>query len=425
MPRLSRTSAIGVLVGAALLGAPPAAAFAQQASAHLTASGAVLPDPYSTRALTLAPFRAGDRYFNTDQTGALYVRNDLRAPARVILPAGSFTVVAPSHDGRYLAYALAPAGAMAYEVHVRDVETGRDLGDVLHSARISAAPWTHNAKGFFYVRSDTTGHRERVYYHSLGRGEAADAVMLSQFDHPEWRYAARVSDDGQFAVFTISHPADAKTRLYFIDMTDGDKPRLDAPVVRLVDEFDSRYEFVDNAGSYFFLQTDRGAPRGRVVLANTDITRETRWPAVLPESSDTLLYARTAGDEFVIPVYHTAGGTVARIYGPPNPKVVRAEMQRRLDSLRKARANEPRGQRPIGGVMPLRDLSPIRLELRGEIPIPAQSSIVAINTVADDEHVLYTVRMPDGTLSAFVYDVKNERNEPYPTGQGNQTAQSR
>jgi hypothetical protein len=250
--------------------------------------------------------------------------------------------------------------------------------------------------------------------------------MLSRIDQPDWRYSARVSDDGQYAVFTISHPVDANTRMYFIDMADGGKPRLDAPVVRLVDVFDSHYEFVDNAGQYFFLQTNRAAPRGRVVLANTDITRETRWPTVLPETADTLLFARTAGDEYVIPVYRTATGTVARIYGPPDPKVLRQEMQQRLDSLKKARQNEPRGQRPIGGVMPPRDLSPVRLELRGEIPVPAQGTIVAMNTVADDEHVLYTVRMPDGTLSAYVYDVKNQRNEPYQATAGqSQTAQTR
>ncbi|HEV2643426.1 MAG TPA: hypothetical protein VGT98_11995, partial [Candidatus Elarobacter sp.] len=81
-------------------------------------------------------------------------------------------------------------------------------------------------------------------------------------------------------------------------------------------------------------------------------------------------------------------------------------------------------QRPIGGMMPPRDISPIRLELRGELPIPPQSTIVAINTVADDQIVLYTVRMPDGSVRAFVYDVKNARNEPYPSAQAVQATQA-
>ncbi|HEV2643337.1 MAG TPA: hypothetical protein VGT98_11540, partial [Candidatus Elarobacter sp.] len=135
-----------------LLGAPVTSAIAQQATGGVVSSGTAAPEPYSTGALTLAPFKAGDRYFSTDASGGLYVRGDVHAAPRSILPAGTFNLVAPSHDGRYLAYALAPSGGTAYEVHVRDVESGRDLSDVLYSARIAAAPWTHNAKGFFYVR---------------------------------------------------------------------------------------------------------------------------------------------------------------------------------------------------------------------------------------------------------------------------------
>jgi hypothetical protein len=384
----------------------------QVATPPLHVAGAAAPS-------ALAPFKAGKQYFDMDASGTLRVRDGERGTPRALLPSGSFSVVAPAPNGRYLAYTVTADGSSsaAGNVRIRDVQTGRDLPDVLHNARISPAPWSHDNKGFLYVRHDPLDGRERVYYHGLGRAEASDALIFSQFDHPEWRYAARVSDDGNYAVFTISYPADAHTRIYFIDLADPGKPNFGAPVVKLAQTFDARYEFVDNAGSYFFLKTDRGAPLGRILLANTDAIREARWPSLIPETGDTLLFARTAGDEYLVAVYRSASGsTLARVFGPQDPAVLRAEIRERMDSLRKAREKDDdrrssRGMGPRGFM----DNGPaIRLEPRSDIPIPAGSHIVAMNSVADDQQLFYTVRLSDGTMRSFIYDVKKSRGEPYP-----------
>lgn len=367
---------------------------------------------------TLAPFKAGNRFFDADASGGLQVRDGGRVAPRALLPAGSFSIVAPSPNGKYVAYGVGPTNPGPYEVRIRNVLTGRDLPDVLHHARISPAPWAHDEKGFLYIRQDTADGRERVYYHGVGRAEANDAIILSQFDHPEWRYVARISDDGHYAVFTISYPADSHTRIYFIDLADAGNPNFGAPVVKLAQAFDARYEFVDNAGSYFFLQTDRDAPLGRIVLANTDVIRETRWPSVIPQMADTLLYARTAGDEYVVAVYRAASGAIiARLYGPQDPSILRDEIRNRMDSLKKARTkddDERRSNRRVGPRELVGNGPVIRLEQRTGIPIPAGASIVAMNSVADDEQLFYTLRLSDGTIQSYMYDVKRSLNQPYP-----------
>lgn len=406
-----------VVLGLVVATSPGSAAAQQSADARASSAGTVSPAPNSAAALIRAPFRAGDRLFNADQSGALYVRDGQAGQPRLLLPAESFSVVAPSHDGRYLAYGQGAPGAADYDVRVRDVATGRDLPDLLHNASISRAPWTHNDDGFFYSRDDTAGKRQRVYYHSLHRAEARDGIILSEFSHPEFRYNTVVSDDGLYAVFTITHPIDSHTRLYFIDLNDAGHPKLDNPVVKLVESFDARYEFVDNAAAYFFLQTDRGAPFGRLLLANTDITREARWPILIPQSSDSLLYVRTAGNQYVIAVYESPTGNVGRIYGPPDPAVVRAELLKRLDSLRKARANGDQPRRVINdrNDMIMREPAPLRLELRSDLSIPARASIVAMNSVADQDQLFYTLKLPDGTLRSYAYNVTNGATSPFST----------
>jgi hypothetical protein len=334
----------------------------------------------------LAPFKTGNQYFNVDASGALLVRGGENVAPRVLLPAGSFSTVAPSPNGRYVAYGVGAPDAAAYQVRVRDVQTGRDLPDVLHNARISPAPWSHDEKGFLYVRRDSTNGRERIYYHGIGRAEACSA--------------------------------DSHTRIYFIDLDDPGKPNFGAPVVKLVQSFDSRYEFVDNAGSYFFLQTDRDAPLGRIILANTDVIRETRWPSLIPQTEDTLLFARTAGDEYLVAVYRSAtGATTAKLYGPQDPSILRNEIRNRMDSLKKARDKNGDNRRPDRGLGPrgLMGAGPaIRLDPRSDLPIPAGASVIAMNSVADDSQLFYTVKLSDGRVQSFVYDVKRSTNQPFP-----------
>ncbi|MEO7103528.1 MAG: hypothetical protein ABI311_09080 [Gemmatimonadaceae bacterium] len=367
---------------------------------------------------TLAPFRAGGRFFHVAASGELRVRDGEKGVERAILPAGTFSIVAPSPDGRYIAYTVGPAHPGPYDVRVRDVQSGRDLPDVLHLSRMSPAPWSHDNKGFLYVREDASDGRQRVYYHGLGREPSKDALILSQFDHPEWRYAARVSDDGTYAVFTISYPADSNTRIYFIDLANPGKPNFGAPVVKLTQSFDSRYDFVDNAGAYFFLQTNNAAPRGRIVLANTSIIRESRWPAVIPQADDSLLFARTAGDQYLVAVYRTsAGADVAKVFGPEDPAVLRQEMRNRFDSLKNVRdkENDKRPVRPMGSRGFMGNGPAIRLSPRSDIPLPVGSRIIAMNALADQQQLFYTLKLSDGTTQSFVYDVTNGRNEPYQT----------
>ena len=411
---LALSSAVCVAVPAA------AAISAQSVSANAAVSAPATPRKVAGIELaspsTLAPFMAGNRVFDVAASGALQVRNGLGGAPSDLLPAGTFAIVAPSPNGKYVAYAVGPAHAGPYDIRVRDVDAGRDLPDVLHNSRISPAPWSHDNKGFLYVKEEVPGGRQRVYYHGLGRETTKDAIILTQFDHPAWRYNARVSDDGHYAVFTISYSADDHTRIYFIDLANPDKPNFGAPVVKLTQSFDARYEFVDNAGSYFFLQTDRGAPQGQILLANTDVIRESRWPALIKPTDDSLLFARTAGDQYLVAVYRShAGADIARVFGPENPAVMRREMQQRYDSLSKARrkGDDRRPDRGMGSRGLMGNGPAIRLVPGSDIPLPAGATIVAMNALADQEQLFYTLKLSDGTTRSFVYDVKNGHNDPY------------
>ena len=80
-------------------------------------------------------------------------------------------------------YGVAAAGSDWTEIHVRDVETGKDTEDVLKWIKFSGASWTKDSGGFFYSRypepkvnaGETFAElaNQRLYYHKLASPQSA------------------------------------------------------------------------------------------------------------------------------------------------------------------------------------------------------------------------------------------------------------
>ena len=122
-------------------------------------------------------------------------------------PDGSTALMAfaPSPDGRLLAYTLAQGGADWQTVHVRDLQTGRDLDDRVRWMRFSGLAWTHDSRGFFYSRFpepppgkalEAALANHALYYHRLGTSQDDDRLIYARPDLPSWFVHGTVSDEG-------------------------------------------------------------------------------------------------------------------------------------------------------------------------------------------------------------------------------------
>ena len=154
-----------------------------------------------------APFKNGGRYFYFQNTGlqnqsVLYVQDGRNAAPRVLLDPNVLSTdgtvalsgQAASDNGRYLAYSISTSGSDWQEMHVRDVNTGRDLPDILKWVKFSGISWTHDDKGFFYSRYDepTSGNKmtnvnrnHKIYYHRVGRTQTSDELVYDRPDQPD------------------------------------------------------------------------------------------------------------------------------------------------------------------------------------------------------------------------------------------------
>ncbi len=136
--------------------------------------------------------------------------------------------------------------------------------------------------------------RQRVLLHKLGRPQSDDEVVVDHGAQPEWLPHAELSEDGRFLVVTISQGTGSEHRIDVIDLQSPERR-----AVTIVPGFTERAEVVASLGETFFLVTDRGAERRRLVALELDRPEPAYWREVVPERPALLLDARMCGGSLV------------------------------------------------------------------------------------------------------------------------------
>jgi prolyl oligopeptidase len=276
------------------------------------------------------PEQHGGRYFYEHNNGlqnqnVLLVADSLNAEPRTLLDPNTLssdgTVAlsgrAVSDDGKLMAYGTATSGSDWMEWHVRDVDTGKDLPDQIKWVKFSGTSWTKDNKGFFYSRYDEpkqdsmmrdANYFHKLYYHRLGTSQTEDKLIYDRPDNKELGFAGEVTDDGHYLVISVWQGTSSKNRLYYKDLT-----QPNSQVVRLLDDFDAKYDFIDNDGSVFWIQTDLDAPRGRLIAIDTRHPEKADWKTVVPEGTDKLESSNVVDDSFLLS-YLKDARTEVRVY---------------------------------------------------------------------------------------------------------------
>jgi len=263
-----------------------------------------------------APELEGGRYFFQHNNGlqnqnVLLVSESLNAEPRVLLDPNTLSADGTvalagsviSDDGKLMAYGTAASGSDWTEWRVRDVDTGKDLPDVIKWVKFSGASWTKDNKGFFYSRYDEpkgaelreSNYYQKLYFHRLGTSQSDDKLIFDRPDVKEMMFGGAVTDDGRYLIISVAQDTSSKNRLYYRDLT-----QPDAPVVKLIDDFNAQYTFVDNDGPVFWIQTDLDAPRGRLIAIDTRHPEKANWKSVIAQGPDKLEFVGLVDNVFLL-----------------------------------------------------------------------------------------------------------------------------
>lgn len=377
------------------------------------------------------PVKRGNRYFYSENSGLLnqpilYAQDGIGGQPRILLDPNTLSrdgtvalsTTAPSPDGRYLGYGVAVGGSDWEDLRVRDANAARDLADTLKWVKFSSIAWTHDNKGFFYSRYDapksgnaltSANQFHKLYYHRLGQAQDRDQLIYDRRDQPVWLFDALVSEDGQYAVLTVSQGTDVRNRLYYIDLENPRKPQVGNPVVRLIDRLNAGYTFVGNSGTTFYVMTDLNAPHGRIVSINLDFPDAGKWTTLVSQTSDALIDARMAGHQILASYLHDAH-SLLRLYGPPK------EDKRRKDAGRLQTGSRPDDRGVYDG-----DTTRLRGQLiRGfggtwgenaEIALPAIGAVNEFHSRQGDDEFFYSFTSFLSPPTIFRYDLRAKKSE--------------
>ena len=242
-----------------------------------------------------APIVAGQRLFTLKasarvERAVLYVTDGATpgAPERVLIDPNAWGSISlgsfvPSQDGRLLVYKTHPNHADESDLHVMDVATGRDLPDVIHGAKYAEPSWVPDGSGFYYewlptdpsIPIDERPGYTEIRYHAVGTPAESDRTVRARTGDPTTFLASTLSKDGRWHVVYVQHGWSA-VDVYVQDLHGGQgfvpfligRPHLYQVIV---------------ANDRFYVFTNEGADRYKVMGGSTSDWSRERWTTVIPE----------------------------------------------------------------------------------------------------------------------------------------------
>ncbi|HEY1949625.1 MAG TPA: prolyl oligopeptidase family serine peptidase [Bryobacteraceae bacterium] len=195
----------------------------------------------------------------------------------------------PSREGRYVAVSLSKSGSESGDVHVFNVESGKELaGDTVPRVNNGTAggsvAWDANSAGFYYTRYPRTGERaaadldfyQQVYFHKLGTHASDDRYETGKEFPRIAEIVLHTSEDGKWILATVAN-GDGGDAFHYIRGSNGSWAQL----THYSDQITTTAFAPDNS---LYLLSRKNAPMGKILrLASPDKPMASAQ-TVVPES---------------------------------------------------------------------------------------------------------------------------------------------
>lgn len=274
------------------------------------------------------PSVKGNRYFHTKREGAqnqptLYVRDGKDGKDRVLLDASALSEDGtsaldwwyPSWDGKLVAWGRSESGSEESTLYVRDVDTGKDLGEKIERTRHASVAWLPDGKSFFYSRYPEPGtvpkgdekYGSKIFHHVIGQDPKDDKLVFpteprDKTDIP----IVTISPNGRWLVVQV-HMGWDKSEVYAKDLSKGDGAPWTPIAVKKPAVFDAIPR-----DDRLYIQTNDGAPRYKLYAVDYTKPDRASWREIIPEQKDVLHDVAVLKNEIVVTYMKDAQTRVER-----------------------------------------------------------------------------------------------------------------
>ncbi|MEZ4361656.1 MAG: prolyl oligopeptidase family serine peptidase [Kofleriaceae bacterium] len=208
----------------------------------------------------------------------------------------------PSRDGKLVAYNVKENNADEAVLHVFDLDTGKDLSDVIEGTKYASVSWTPDRKGFYYTWvppvgndvsiADRPGFAE-IRFHPIGGAVEQDAIIYPATRNPETFLNADLSRDGHWLLVSVQHGWNS-TDVYF---RDARKPQ--SKWIPLAVGIEATFDVV-MWKDRFYINTNDGAPRYRAFKVDPTRPERKAWKEIVPQGEATLERVQVVGERLVL-----------------------------------------------------------------------------------------------------------------------------
>ncbi len=264
-----------------------------------------------------APFKKAGYYYFYKNSGlqnqsSLYRQKGLDGQPELVIDPNTLAADGTSRlagfslskNGTLAAYAVSAGGSDWMTVHVRDMQTGKDLQDKLEWVKVSGLSWQGN--GFYYSRYPTPGgsselssknENHMVYYHEAGTDQSQDKLVYSDPANPQRFHFVGTSDDERFLILNISDRGKGLmgNALYYRDLQQKDTAWV--PLVKEVGQYN--YSWLDNFGDSILIQTNDQAPNYKIMAVMANQPGQP-WKELIPEGKFPISSTGTGGGNIFV-----------------------------------------------------------------------------------------------------------------------------
>lgn len=201
-----------------------------------------------------------------------------------------------SKDGSMAAYNISEGGSDWQKIIVMDAINKKQVGDTMQNIKFSGASWKGN-EGFFYstyerpkegsfLAGKTDNHK--LFFHKIGTAQKEDKLIYSGTKE-SIRYIGAGVSENQHWLFIYCANATYGNALLVLDLTNPN-----ATVKTIVADMKNTHGVVDVDDQNLYIQTDRNAPTGKLMVAPIATPEEANWK-VLVDAKPEVLSTSSAG----------------------------------------------------------------------------------------------------------------------------------
>ena len=221
-----------------------------------------------------------------------------------------------SEDNSMLAYAYDSDGSERYNIHVKDISSGKDLPDII-TGTIGSIVWNNASDGFYYEALNENWHVDKIFFHRLGTKQSEDSLIFYESD-PIFSLSISRSSSDEYLLLN-SH-SKTSNEIQYLSLNN----KMDPLKIAIPRTKDHLYEVDHLKGVFYILTNDKGKNFRLVSIKDGENFSEINFKEIIAHNPDQYLVAINLYDKCLVVVKKVLGLNKIDFYNIENHKLAKS-----------------------------------------------------------------------------------------------------